>query len=139
MKKLVLINQSARKFNLAAQGFTVQPLNLAYVAALTPASWEVKIVDENFQPRHFTPAQLFDGIRAFTTHTYSNWRIVGRVLRTLLYSRSLVRALIVFSLNRSLRRRFATGLRPPTRSRSSPKFLPFPSGRSGRRAEESGS
>lgn len=48
MKRLLLINPSAQAFNLARQGFKVQPLGLAYLAALTPASWRIRIHDESF-------------------------------------------------------------------------------------------
>lgn len=49
MPKLVLINPSAVNFNIARQGFKVQPLNLAYLAALSSEDWEIKIYDENFE------------------------------------------------------------------------------------------
>ncbi len=43
------------------------PLSLAYVAAVTPESWEVKIVDENFGPSTLEDADLV-GITAFTSN-----------------------------------------------------------------------
>jgi hypothetical protein len=43
------------------------PLSLAYVAAVTPDSWEVKIVDENFGPSNVEEADLV-GITAFTSN-----------------------------------------------------------------------
>lgn len=43
------------------------PLSLAYVAAVTPDSWEVKIVDENFGPSRGQEADLV-GITAFTSN-----------------------------------------------------------------------
>ena len=45
---------------------TFPPLSLAYVAAVTPSNWEVKIVDENFDKFVFEEADLV-GITAFTT------------------------------------------------------------------------
>ena len=37
---------------------TFSPLGLAYVAAVTPDTWEVKIADENFQEFEFEDADL---------------------------------------------------------------------------------
>ena len=46
---------------------TLPPLNLAYIAAVTPTNWEVKIKDENFTPFEFEEADLV-GITAFTSN-----------------------------------------------------------------------
>jgi radical SAM superfamily enzyme YgiQ (UPF0313 family) len=46
---------------------TFQPLNLAYVAAVTPSNWDVKILDENFNKFDFEEADLV-GITAFTSN-----------------------------------------------------------------------
>lgn len=46
---------------------TLPPLSLAYVAAVTPSSWEIKIWDENFSPFAFEEADLI-GITAFTSN-----------------------------------------------------------------------
>ncbi len=46
---------------------TLPPLNLAYIAAVTPTNWEVKIRDENFTPFEFEEADLV-GITAFTSN-----------------------------------------------------------------------
>ncbi len=66
-RKLVLINP----VNPARTGLTVNrssrfpPLGLGIVAALTPASWEVELVDENWSPFAYREADLV-GITAFT-------------------------------------------------------------------------
>lgn len=46
---------------------TLPPLSLAYVAAVTPPDWEVKIIDENFDTFFFEEADLV-GITAFTSN-----------------------------------------------------------------------
>ncbi len=43
-----------------------QPLGLAYIAAVTPQNWEIKIIDENFDSFEYEPADLV-GITAFST------------------------------------------------------------------------
>ncbi|HOV37533.1 MAG TPA: cobalamin-dependent protein, partial [Spirochaetales bacterium] len=43
------------------------PLSLAYVAAVTPDGWEVRILDENFGPSRYEEADLV-GITAFTSN-----------------------------------------------------------------------
>ncbi|MFX0203303.1 MAG: B12-binding domain-containing radical SAM protein [Candidatus Hodarchaeota archaeon] len=45
---------------------TFPPLSLAYIAAVTPSNWEVKIADENFDQFQFEEADLV-GITAFTS------------------------------------------------------------------------
>lgn len=47
--KLLLINPAPKLSNLSKRGFKIQPLNLAYVAAVTPSGWDIEILDENFQ------------------------------------------------------------------------------------------
>jgi len=66
MKKLLLINPVGRRSGTLLTKFsTFPPLSLAYVAAVTPANWEVKIADENFDRFEFEEADLV-GITAFT-------------------------------------------------------------------------
>ena len=68
MKKLLLINPVGRRSGLLLSHFsTFSPLGLAYVAAVTPSSWEVKIADENFDAFQFEEADLV-GITAFTSN-----------------------------------------------------------------------
>lgn len=66
MKKLLLINPvGKRSGSLLSRFSTFQPLSLAYIAAVTPPGWEVKIADENFGPIDTEDADLV-GITAFT-------------------------------------------------------------------------
>ena len=66
MKKLLLINPVGRRSgSLLSRFSTFQPLGLAYIAAVTPSGWEVKIADENFGPCEPEDADLV-GITAFT-------------------------------------------------------------------------
>lgn len=68
MKKLLLINPVGRKSGFLLSKFsTFPPLSLAYVAAVTPSNWEVKILDENFDQFEFEEADLV-GITAFTSN-----------------------------------------------------------------------
>lgn len=68
MKKLLLINPVDRRSGLLLSRFsTFSPLALAYVAAVTPPAWEVKIADENFEAFQFEEADLV-GITAFTSN-----------------------------------------------------------------------
>ena len=67
MKKLLLINPVNRRSGLLLSRFsTFSPLGLAYVAAVTPSNWDVKIADENFDAFQFEEADLV-GITAFTS------------------------------------------------------------------------
>ncbi len=67
MKKLLLINPVGRKSGYLLSKFTTfEPLSLAYVAAVTPASWEVQAIDENFDRFEFVEADLV-AITAFTS------------------------------------------------------------------------
>lgn len=67
-KKLVLINP----VNNSRTGFSINhssrfpPLSLGVVAALTPADWEVEVIDENFDEFSFREADVV-GITAFTS------------------------------------------------------------------------
>lgn len=67
MPTLVLINP----VNSAKTGLTVNkssrfpPISLGIIAALTPSNWQIKILDENWEPFEYTPADLV-GITAFT-------------------------------------------------------------------------
>jgi radical SAM superfamily enzyme YgiQ (UPF0313 family) len=77
MKKLLLINPVGRKSGYLMSRFsTFAPLGLAYVAAVTPDNWEVKIADENFQPFEFEEADLV-AITAFTSNINRAYEIAG--------------------------------------------------------------
>ena len=68
MKKLLLINPVGRRSGTLLSKFsTFPPLSLAYVAAVTPSNWEVRILDENFECFEFEEADLV-GITAFTSN-----------------------------------------------------------------------
>ena len=68
MKKLLLINPVGKKSGYLMSRFsTFAPLGLAYVAAVTPAKWEVKIIDENYEEFVYEEADLV-GITAFTSN-----------------------------------------------------------------------
>jgi radical SAM superfamily enzyme YgiQ (UPF0313 family) len=67
MKKLLLINPVGRRSGYLLSKFsTFQPLNLAYIAAVTPSHWEIKIKDENIDDFQFEEADLI-GITGFTS------------------------------------------------------------------------
>ena len=75
MKKLLLINPVSRRSGYLLSKFsTFPPLSLAYVAAVTPSNWEVKIVDENFDTFVFEEADLV-GITAFTSNVNRAYEI----------------------------------------------------------------
>jgi radical SAM superfamily enzyme YgiQ (UPF0313 family) len=68
MKKLLLVNPVGRRSGFLLSRFsTVQPLSLAYIAAVTPPDWEVRIADEVFGQ---IPPEQPDlvGITAFTSN-----------------------------------------------------------------------
>ena len=66
-KKLLLINPVQKKSGyLLSRYTTFSPLGLAYLAAVTPSHWDVKILDENFRPFEFESADLV-GITGFTS------------------------------------------------------------------------
>ena len=68
MNKLLLINPVGQVSGYLLSKFsTIPPLSLAYVAAVTPPHWEVKIVDENFGRFEYEEADLV-GISAFTSN-----------------------------------------------------------------------
>ncbi len=67
-KTLLLINPA----NQLRPGFHInvetrnQPLSLGIIAALTPADWKIKLIDENFRPFRYYDADLV-GLTAFTS------------------------------------------------------------------------
>ena len=78
MKKLLLINPVTRKSGLLLSRFsTFSPIALAYVAALTPSNWEVKIADENYNEFEFEEADLV-GITAFTSNINRAYEIAEK-------------------------------------------------------------
>jgi len=81
MKKLLLINPVGRKSGFLLSKFsTFPPLSLAYVAAVTPSNWEVRILDENFEQFEFEEADLV-GITAFTSNITRAYEIAQKYSR----------------------------------------------------------
>jgi radical SAM superfamily enzyme YgiQ (UPF0313 family) len=77
MKKLLLINPVGQKSGYLLSKFsTFSPLGLAYVAAVTPANWDVKIADENFDPFVYEEADLV-AITALTGNINRAYEIAG--------------------------------------------------------------
>ena len=78
MKKIILVNP----VNPARVGLTVNkssrfpPIGLGIVAALTPASWDVKLIDENWEPFTYQEADLV-GITAFTASANRAYEIAA--------------------------------------------------------------
>jgi radical SAM superfamily enzyme YgiQ (UPF0313 family) len=76
--KLVLINPRNR---VSLYGdYLWEPLALAYVAAATPKSWEVELIDEQCEgPREYGDVQAdLVGLTAFTTQAPRAYRIAGQ-------------------------------------------------------------
>lgn len=77
MKKLLLINPVGQKSGYLLSKFsTFSPLGLGYVAAVTPANWDVKIADENFDPFVYEEADLV-AITALTSNINRAYEIAG--------------------------------------------------------------
>lgn len=75
-KKLILINPVGQKSGFVLSRFSIfPPLNLAYIAALTPSSWDVEIIDENIDKFEFKEADLV-GITAFTSNINRAYELV---------------------------------------------------------------
>ena len=75
-RKLLLINP-VDKTNMNISEVSVlrfPPLSLAYVAALTPSDWDVKIIDENIEPFAFEYADLV-GLTAMTSNAPRAYQI----------------------------------------------------------------
>ena len=64
-KKLLLINPAQHNMTNLASLLRLPPASLAYLVALTPPDWTVKIVDENVEPFTFEEADLV-GFTAYT-------------------------------------------------------------------------
>jgi radical SAM superfamily enzyme YgiQ (UPF0313 family) len=77
LKKLLLVNPVGQRSGFLLSKFSSPPpLNLAYVAAVTPRNWEIKIWDENFTPFEFEEADLV-GITTFTSNINRAYDIAG--------------------------------------------------------------
>lgn len=81
-RKLILINP----VNPCRSGLTINessrfpPINLGIVAALTPESWDVEIIDENWMPFQYCQADLV-GITAFTASVNRGYEIAAEYRR----------------------------------------------------------
>jgi len=65
--KLLLINPATESRGLGnLKSTTWPPLNLPYLAALTPAHYEIEVIDENIEPFKFKKADIV-GITAYTS------------------------------------------------------------------------
>ncbi len=77
-KRLLLINP----VNPRRAGLTINtnsrfpPLGLGIVAALTPSDWDIKIIDENFEPFDYMDADMV-GLTAFTASINRAYEIAG--------------------------------------------------------------
>jgi len=68
MKKLLLVNPVGQASGYLLSKFsTIPPMSLAYIGAVTPSDWEIKIADENFGRFEIEEADLV-GISAFTSN-----------------------------------------------------------------------
>jgi radical SAM superfamily enzyme YgiQ (UPF0313 family) len=78
MPKLLLINPSIDNTVLGnMRATTWPPLNLPYIAALTPPHYEVQVIDENIEPFEFREADVV-GITAMTSSVYRAYQIAQR-------------------------------------------------------------
>ncbi|MEI6050725.1 MAG: radical SAM protein [Bacteroidota bacterium] len=76
-KRLVLINPgNPISKNLLRRESLQPPLGLGIVATLTPANWDVRIIDENFRRFRFKEADLV-GITALTSTVYRAYEIAA--------------------------------------------------------------
>lgn len=66
-KRLLLINPANPVRSAVRNAFATQypPLGLAIIAALTPGSWKIRLIDETFQPFRYREADLV-GLTALT-------------------------------------------------------------------------
>ena len=75
MPRLLLINPSNTHKglgNIRATAFP--PMNLPYLAAVTPSSYQIEVLDENIQPFEYREADLV-GITAYTASVYRGYQI----------------------------------------------------------------
>ncbi len=75
MPRLLLINPSNTQKglgNIRATAFP--PMNLPYLAAVTPSSYQIEVLDENIQPFEYREADLV-GITAYTASVYRGYQI----------------------------------------------------------------
>ena len=75
MPHLLLINPSNEHKGLGKFRSTAwPPLNLPYLAALTPSHYEIEVIDENIGPFEFKAADIV-GITAYTSSVSRGYEI----------------------------------------------------------------
>ena len=75
MPKLILINPAIDSTVLGnMRATTWPPLNLPYIAALTPPHYDIQVIDENIEPFEFQEADVV-GITAMTSSVYRGYQI----------------------------------------------------------------
>ncbi len=75
MPKLLLINPSNIQKGLGNIRSTAwPPLNLPYLAAITPTYYQIEVIDENIEPFEYRPADIV-GITAYTSSVYRAYQI----------------------------------------------------------------
>ena len=75
MPKLLLINPSNPHKGLGNIRSTAwPPLNLPYLAAVTPSHYQIEVIDENIEPFEYRPADIV-GITAYTSSVYRAYQI----------------------------------------------------------------
>ena len=75
MPRLLLINPANEHKGLGNVTATAwPPLNLPYLAAVTPAHYQIQIIDENIEPFHFCEADIV-GITSFTSSVNRAYQI----------------------------------------------------------------
>jgi len=80
MPKLLLINPSTTHSGLGNIRATAwPPLNLPYLAAVTPSHYQIEVVDENIEPFTYRDADIV-GITAFTSSVHRGYQI-SRIYR----------------------------------------------------------
>jgi radical SAM superfamily enzyme YgiQ (UPF0313 family) len=78
MPKLLLINPSVDHTVLGnIKATTWPPLNLPYIAAVTPPHYDIQVIDENIEPFKFQNADVV-GITAMTSSVFRAYQIAQR-------------------------------------------------------------
>ena len=75
-RKLLLINpnSSFKRGIYHSSDYSVPPMNLGVIAALTPSHWDIEILDENFEDFRFIDAD-FIGLTSFTSSSNRAYEI----------------------------------------------------------------
>ncbi len=77
MPRLLLINPTSDNVVLSnMKATTWPPLNLPYIAAVTPLEYTIEVIDENIEPFRFRPADLV-GLTAITSSAARAYEIAG--------------------------------------------------------------